>query len=179
MNNDVSMLGRTIQNIRKNKEFDRNKLSRLTGIDNLVLYEIENGDISDLSLSDLEKIAKALDVNISTLLEEKVQVDYEKNIDGNAKIDSDVTIYKLIKHIYRGFGINKDYLTDSERLSIVNSLESAINIIESYRNNIWIWIMLIQYRLIKKLGNLILALIYFTSIFSSVSLIYNSESLLL
>lgn len=122
MDNKISLLGQNIKKIRKAKDIDRNKLSRLTGIENVLLYEIESGGINGLSPSDLEKIAKALDVDVIALTGEKV--------------DYDINIYELIRHIEHEFGINRDYLTDNEKYSFINSLESAINIIKCHRNNL-------------------------------------------
>ncbi len=67
MMNKVSRLGENIKRIRHIAEIDRTKLSTLTGIDNLTLYEIECGDIQELSESDIEKIAKALNVSVDVL----------------------------------------------------------------------------------------------------------------
>ncbi|NRT76269.1 helix-turn-helix domain-containing protein [Clostridium beijerinckii] len=69
--NKPSSLGKTIKFIRVANNIDRNKLSRLTGIDNLALYEIECGYIQTLNDSDIEKIANALGVS-SDILKRKM-----------------------------------------------------------------------------------------------------------
>lgn len=65
--NEASRLGKNIRRIRHIAEIDRTKLSALTGIDNLTLYEIECGDLQELSESAIERIAKALNVSVDTL----------------------------------------------------------------------------------------------------------------
>ncbi|WP_315070908.1 helix-turn-helix transcriptional regulator [uncultured Clostridium sp.] len=64
---EASILGKNIKIIRYTLEIDRSKLSILTGIEQLTLYEIECGDIQELSESDIEKIAKALNVSADVL----------------------------------------------------------------------------------------------------------------
>ncbi|UYZ37296.1 helix-turn-helix domain-containing protein [Clostridium beijerinckii] len=65
--NEISSLGKNIKLIRVVNNIDRSKLSNLTGIEQLTLYEIECGDIQTLSEDDIEKIAKALNINIEIL----------------------------------------------------------------------------------------------------------------
>lgn len=115
MTNEVSTLGKNIKKFRTIKDFDRRKLSILTGIDTVELYEIESGAINTLSTSNIKKIAKSLDVSTATLTGTNKNTDVYKHIN------------KVIEHLDHEFEVNNAYLTDNEKSLIISSLESAIN----------------------------------------------------
>lgn len=121
MNNEINILGINVKRFRKSNGISRKQLSIATQIDSLVLYEIECGDIENVSPNDLEKIARALDVSTLTLLGENVNVcEY---------------INKLIYHIDYELKINNDSLTDDQKHMITTSLQSIINSIKYPENN--------------------------------------------
>ncbi|OOM78135.1 anaerobic benzoate catabolism transcriptional regulator [Clostridium puniceum] len=121
MNNEINILGINVKRFRKSNGISRKQLSIATQIDSLVLYEIECGDIENVSPNDLEKIARALDVSTLTLLGENVNVcEY---------------INKLIYHIDYELKINNDSLTDDQKHMITTSLQSIINSIKYPEHN--------------------------------------------
>lgn len=115
MTNEVSALGKNIKKFRTIKDFNRRKLSILTGIDTVELYEIESGVINTLSTSNIKKIAKALEVSTSILTGTNKNSDVYKHIN------------RVILHLEHEFEVNTDYLSDNEKRLIINSLESIIN----------------------------------------------------
>lgn len=75
-----------IKNIRKNKNLSLYKLSQLTGISRTYLRDLENNKKFNPSISTLEKISSALDVNVkklfySTLDIEDLRKELHKRID--------------------------------------------------------------------------------------------------
>lgn len=60
-------LGRKIRERRHELGYSQEKLGELTGLDRTYISGIERG-VRNPSLKNIEKIAKALDVNINTLL---------------------------------------------------------------------------------------------------------------
>lgn len=75
-----------IKNIRKNKNLSLYKLSQMTGISRTYLRDLENNKKFNPSVSTLEKISSALDVNVkklfySTLDIEDLRKELHKRID--------------------------------------------------------------------------------------------------
>ena len=60
-------IGRAIKEIRNEKGISQNKLSKLTGFNRGYLYKLES-DLISPSLETLEKIAKALDIQVSEIV---------------------------------------------------------------------------------------------------------------
>ena len=73
-------LGTTIRDIRKAKGYSIMKLKELTGLSKSTISEIEN-DKSSPTTATLEKIAKALDISINELFEDKELQKAEQKIE--------------------------------------------------------------------------------------------------
>jgi len=71
VDNLMEDVGRKIKELRKNQDISLRQLSRRTGLSNSLLSQVENSKISP-SIASLEKIARALDVNIVDFFEDTV-----------------------------------------------------------------------------------------------------------
>lgn len=118
---EISILGKNIKRIRELKNIPRTKLSIISKVGTTTLYDIEHGNSQSLGTINLEKVAKALNVNTSELLnEQEIKI---KDID-------DILVF--IKG--NEFIADNKTLTDYERYILMHSLDSAINIINYGRN---------------------------------------------
>lgn len=104
-----------IKKIRENKELSIRRLSQLTGISRTYLSDLENNCDVNPTVSILEKIAKALDVNIKTLFY------------------SELDIEELRKEMHRC--IDKYGLDSKEVLEISQLIDLLLNINGTIRNS--------------------------------------------
>lgn len=72
------MLGENIRKIRLSKKFSMTKVSNLSGIPTSYISNIENGKRTNPSQETLEKLAKALDVNVVDFYDKPVLTDKDK-----------------------------------------------------------------------------------------------------
>ncbi|MFQ9546424.1 MAG: helix-turn-helix domain-containing protein [Clostridium sp.] len=72
------MLGENIRKIRLSKKFSMTKVSNLSGIPTSYISNIENGKRTNPSQETLEKLAKALDVNVVDFYDKPTLTDKDK-----------------------------------------------------------------------------------------------------
>lgn len=120
MDNNISILGQNIKNFRLKKEWSLNKLKLESGVGYATLHDLENGKSQNLSVSNLEKVATALNVNTMILLNEKeIELPTEKDI-------NELIIFAEKNE----FIIDDEILTDAEKYLLMSLLESAIKVIK-------------------------------------------------
>lgn len=82
---NISELGQNIKKVRDQKGWTLNKLKQESGVGYATLHDIENGKSQNLNSSNLEKVAKALDVSANELLGidvvEYTVIDLEETLD--------------------------------------------------------------------------------------------------
>ncbi|KZL93520.1 helix-turn-helix domain-containing protein [Clostridium magnum] len=82
---NISELGQNIKKVRDQKGWTLNKLKQESGVGYATLHDIENGKSQNLNSSNLEKVAKALDVTTNELLGidvvEYTVIDLEETLD--------------------------------------------------------------------------------------------------
>lgn len=124
MNNNISILGKNIKILREKRRWSLNKLKTESDVGYATLHDLENGKSRSLTSVNLEKVAKALNVNTMTLLDEK-EIETSEIKDINELI-------MFTKE--NNFIIDNINLNDFEKYLIINSLENTINIIKYGRN---------------------------------------------
>jgi len=67
----LSTIAKNIRQKRKELGLSQDKLSKLAGVAYNTIVKIESGENSNPTIETLQKIAKALDVSIDTLIKEK------------------------------------------------------------------------------------------------------------
>lgn len=72
------MVGENLKRIRKTKKMTLKQLEEITGITNSYISAIENGRKKNPSTEILEKLAKALDVNVVDFYDKSVLTDKDK-----------------------------------------------------------------------------------------------------
>ncbi len=120
MGNNISILGKNIKNFRLKKQWSLNKLKLESGVGYATLHDLENGKSQNLSVSNLEKVATALNVNTMILLNEKeIELPTEKDI-------NELIIFAEKNE----FIIDDEILKDAEKYLLMSLLESAIKVIK-------------------------------------------------
>lgn len=72
------MIGEKLKKIRKAKKITLKQLEEITGISNSYISDLENGRRVNPSVEKLEKLAKALDVNVVDFYDKPVLTDKDK-----------------------------------------------------------------------------------------------------
>lgn len=72
------MIGEKLKKIRKAKKITLKQLEKITGISNSYISDLENGRRINPSIEKLEKLAKALDVNVVDFYDKPVLTDKDK-----------------------------------------------------------------------------------------------------
>lgn len=72
------MIGEKLKKIRKAKKITLKQLEKITGISNSYISDLENGRRVNPSIEKLEKLAKALDVNVVDFYDKPVLTDKDK-----------------------------------------------------------------------------------------------------
>ena len=68
MSREISPIGKNIKKLRKQKGLSQDRLSKLADISYNTVIKLESGGITNPSIGTLQKLAKALNVNIDDLL---------------------------------------------------------------------------------------------------------------
>ena len=72
------MIGEKLKKIRKAKKITLKQLEKITGISNSYISDLENGRRVNPSIEKLEKLAKALDVNVVDFYDKPTLTDKDK-----------------------------------------------------------------------------------------------------
>lgn len=68
MSREISPIGKNIKKLRKQKVLSRDRFSKLSDISYNTFIKLESGDITNPSITTLQKLAKSLDVSVDELL---------------------------------------------------------------------------------------------------------------
>lgn len=68
MSKEISTIGKNIKKLRKQKGLSQDRLSKLADISYNTVIKLESGGITNPSIDTLQKLAKALNVNIEGLI---------------------------------------------------------------------------------------------------------------
>ena len=66
---EISLIGKNIKKLRKQKGLSQDRLSKLADISYNTVIKLESGGIINPSIDTVQKLAKALDVPVDALLE--------------------------------------------------------------------------------------------------------------
>ncbi len=77
MNSTYKKLGDRINKIRKSKtpKMNGEKLAELSGLSATTIYNLENGKLSEVKLDTIFRVAKALEVPVSVLVDDEVTIE--------------------------------------------------------------------------------------------------------
>lgn len=107
------MLGENIKKIRTSKKMTLRELGQLCNMSHGYISDIENGRATNPGYDKLEIIAKALDVNISALIDDNINAEASINVDEDFKElyekikNLDETKKTLIRNLIEEFNKNK------------------------------------------------------------------------
>jgi len=65
---EISLIGKNIKKLRKQKGLSQDRLSKLADISYNTVIKLESGGIINPSIDTVQKLAKALDVSVDALL---------------------------------------------------------------------------------------------------------------
>ncbi|WP_423837424.1 helix-turn-helix domain-containing protein [Thermodesulfovibrio thiophilus] len=68
MSKEISLIGKNIKKLRKQKGLSQNRLSKLANLSYNTVIKLELGGITNPSIDTLQKLAKALNVSVDDLL---------------------------------------------------------------------------------------------------------------
>jgi len=68
MSKEISLIGKNIKKLRKQKGLSQDRLSKLADISYNTVIKLELGGITNPSIDTLQKLAKALNVSVDDLL---------------------------------------------------------------------------------------------------------------
>ena len=68
MSREISPISKNIKKLRKQKDLAQDRLSKLADISYNTVIKLESGGITNPSIDTLQKLAKALNVNIEGLI---------------------------------------------------------------------------------------------------------------
>jgi len=68
MSREISLIGKNIKKLRKQKGLSQDRLSKLADISYNTVIKLESGGITNPSIDTLKKLAKALNVSVDNLL---------------------------------------------------------------------------------------------------------------
>jgi len=68
MSKTISTVAKNIKKYRKEKELSQDRLSRLADVSHATIIKIESGGIQSPTIDTVQKIAKALEVQVDDLL---------------------------------------------------------------------------------------------------------------
>lgn len=68
MSKEISLIGKNIKKLRKQKGLSQDRLSKLADISYNTVIKLESGGITNPSIDTLQKLAKALNVSVNDLL---------------------------------------------------------------------------------------------------------------
>jgi len=66
---EISLIGKNIKKLRKQKGLSQDRLSKLADVSYNTVIKLESGGIINPSIDTVQKLAKALDVPVDALLE--------------------------------------------------------------------------------------------------------------
>lgn len=122
----ISILGQNIKRIRELKGISAYKLAKLADIGNSTVSQIESGKRQTLNGSTIEKIAKALNVDVNQLVKLEDDQEYEMS-----------ELEELISAILNEVDITIDnvLMTEEEKKEFEMIANVAINLIRKKRSN--------------------------------------------
>lgn len=125
-NSKISLLGKNIKKIRKNKELSIFQLSKLSNVSSSTISQIETGGRNSLKSDNLEKIAVALEVTPNSLL---LNVKEEKKVISNIyeSIIMDLSSDKVV--------LEDVIMTANEKEQFKLGIEMIVNAIKFNRLN--------------------------------------------
>ena len=68
MSKEISLIGKNIKKLRKQKGLSQDRLSKLANLSYNTVIKLELGGITNPSIDTLQKLAKALNVSVDDLL---------------------------------------------------------------------------------------------------------------
>jgi len=68
MSREISPIGKNIKKLRKQKSLSQDRLSKLADISYNTVIKLESGGITNPSINTLQKLTKALNVSVDSLL---------------------------------------------------------------------------------------------------------------
>ena len=68
MSREISLIGKNIKKLRKQKGLSQDRLSKLADISYNTVIKLESGGITNPSIDTLQKLTKALNVSVDDLL---------------------------------------------------------------------------------------------------------------
>ena len=68
MSKEISIIGKNIRKLRKQKGLSQDRLSKLADISYNTVIKLESGNITNPSIDTLQKLARALNVGVDDLL---------------------------------------------------------------------------------------------------------------
>lgn len=83
-------LGKTIKELRKKKNYSARELSERSGVARSLISQLETGKRESTSMDTVYRLAKALDVPISTLFTDKSAIDLPTAYKANHSIPSEI-----------------------------------------------------------------------------------------
>lgn len=126
------MVGENLKRIREEKGFGLNELSRMSKVNASYISAIENGVKKNPSITTLQKLAGALDVNADELLstEEKLDIAYDviERVNSMAKGALSVTSENLNNSIYSIMSrFSNENFSEKEQDEIIKFIEFMIS----------------------------------------------------
>lgn len=83
-------LGKTIRELRKKKNYSARELSERSGVARSLISQLETGKRESTSMDTVYRLAKALDVPVSTLFADKSAIDLPTAYKANNSIPSEI-----------------------------------------------------------------------------------------
>ncbi|MDR3244934.1 MAG: DUF4065 domain-containing protein [Prevotellaceae bacterium] len=87
------MITLILKSLRNKKEYSQNELSQKTGISRQTLSSYENG--SEIPIKNAKKLAEALDVDYTCLIENKEPEEFEYNVVKTTGNEEDITSFRI------------------------------------------------------------------------------------
>lgn len=123
------MLGKNMKKIRESKGLGVNELSRRSGVNASYISSLERDEKKNPSLTILEKLADALDVNVNEFMKNDTYVNSDNDPEGFKSPEDAIKFILKQPSVmdFGGFDINK--LKDEEILEFANDLLNQLKLL--------------------------------------------------